>query len=104
MAYLLYVPMQFLDVAVDLKTFRPDAFGIPALLFALDQFERRRFVTCALLLLVALSAQESYAMVLAPLGVWIALKPAARLLPSSRAAQPMDNHHRWFGAGLAVSG
>jgi uncharacterized membrane protein len=99
-AYLLYVPMQFLDIAIDLKTFRPDAFGIPALLFALDQLERRRFVTCALLLLVALSAQESYAMVLAPLGLWMALK--GQSFTTDHERRTADNHHRWFGAGLAV--
>ena len=100
LAYLLYVPMQFLDIAVDLKTFRPDAFGIPALLFALDQLERRRFVTCALLLLIALSAQESYAMVLAPLGVWIA--PKRHPFTTDHGQRITNNSHRWFGTALTV--
>jgi hypothetical protein len=37
-AYLLYFPMQFLDIEIDLKTFRPESFGIPLLLL----FERER--------------------------------------------------------------
>ncbi|HEV8071199.1 MAG TPA: DUF2079 domain-containing protein [Planctomycetaceae bacterium] len=71
-ACLLYFPLQFLDIAIDLKTFRPNGLGIPFLLFALDQLERRRFKTFCLLAAIALSAQEDYAVVLAPLGVWIA--------------------------------
>jgi uncharacterized membrane protein len=71
-ACLLYFPLQFLDIAIDLKTFRPNGLGIPFLLFALDQLERRRFKSFCLLAAVALSAQEDYAVVLAPLGVWIA--------------------------------
>ena len=71
-AYLLYFPTQFLDISIDLKTFRPNGLAIPILLFALDQLERRRYKTFCVLLLATLSAQEDYAIVLAPLGVWIA--------------------------------
>ena len=47
-AYLLYAPLQYLDIGIDLKTFRPNGFGIPVLLFALDQLERCRYKTfCA---------------------------------------------------------
>ncbi|HET6324510.1 MAG TPA: DUF2079 domain-containing protein [Planctomycetaceae bacterium] len=77
-ACLLYFPLQYLDIAIDLKTFRPNGLAIPILLFALDQFERRRFKTFCLLAAVALSAQEDYAVVLAPLGVWIALSATRR--------------------------
>ncbi len=72
-ASLLYFPLQYLDIAIEFKTFRPNGLGIPVLLFALDQLERRRYKTLCLLAAVALSAQEDYAIVLAPLGVWIAL-------------------------------
>jgi uncharacterized membrane protein len=77
-ACLLYFPLQYLDISIDLKTFRPNGLGIPVLLFALDQLERRRVKTFCLLAAVALSAQEDYAIVLAPLGVWIALSCLAR--------------------------
>ena len=88
-AYLLYPPMQFLDIAIDFKTFRPSAFGIPAILFALDQFERGRIKTMLLCFVVALASQEDFALVIGPLGLWIALRPvlgqklgeAADLLP-----------------------
>jgi uncharacterized membrane protein len=73
-AYLLYFPLQFLDISIDWKTFRPNGLAIPVLLFALDQLERRRYKTFCGLLLLTLSAQEDYAIVLAPLGVWIVLR------------------------------
>jgi uncharacterized membrane protein len=77
-ACLLYFPLQYLDIAIDLKTFRPNGLAIPVLMFALDQLERRRYKTLCLLAAVALSAQEDYAIVLAPLGVWIALTATRR--------------------------
>ena len=71
--YLLYFPLQFLDIAIDFKTFRPIAFGVPVLLFALDQLERKRYRTMIVLFLISLTAKEDYAIVLAPIGLWIAL-------------------------------
>ncbi|HUG91389.1 MAG TPA: DUF2079 domain-containing protein [Planctomycetaceae bacterium] len=71
-AYLLYFPLHFLDISIDIKTFRPMAFSVPLLLFALDQLERRRWKTMLLLLGLALSSKEDLAVVIAPLGVWIA--------------------------------
>ncbi len=119
-ACLLYFPLQFLDIGIDWKTFRPNGLGIPVLLFALDQLERRRYKTFCLLAAVALSAQEDFAIVLAPLGVWIALamglsrqSPALaggdqprtdRVDPAAdRAATSRINWRVFiFGAGLAV--
>lgn len=92
-AYLLYVPLHFLDIAVDLKTFRPNALGVPALLFALDQLERRRLLPATILLLAALSAQEDYAATLAPLGVWLALA----------GAQQRDRRYGLVLAGCAAA-
>lgn len=77
-AYLLYPPMQFLDIAIDFKTFRPEAFVIPAYLFALDQFERRRFKTAIVCMLIGLSAKEDYSIALAPFGVWWAASAFTR--------------------------
>ncbi len=117
-ACLLYFPLQFLDIGIDWKTFRPNGLGIPVLLFALDQFERRRYKTFCLLAAVALSAQEDFAIVLAPLGVWIALtaglfrqstaitsgdRPSASVPAADRAAASRINRRGFiFGAGLAV--
>ena len=123
-ACLLYFPLQYLDIAIDLKTFRPNGLAIPILLFALDQLERRRFKTFCLLVAVALTAQEDYAIVLAPLGVWIALSatrrtagspselgpapaptgplsPAGRILGGQHQSKPTGRCLA-LGAGLAV--
>ncbi len=77
-AYLLYAPMQFLDIEIDLKTFRPEAFGIPLLLLTLDQLERRQLMGTLLGLAFTLTVKEDYAILFGPLGVWIAWsRPAA---------------------------
>ena len=71
-AYLCYFPLQFLDIAIDLKTFRPISFGVPLLLFALEAIELKRWKTTIALLLFTLTAKEDYAIMLGPLGLWIA--------------------------------
>ncbi|MEZ6056472.1 MAG: DUF2079 domain-containing protein [Planctomycetaceae bacterium] len=70
-AYLLYFPMQHLDIAIDFKTFRPIAFGVPLLLAMLDQLERGRFRTMAIFALLALSAKEDYAIPISIIGFWL---------------------------------
>lgn len=75
LTYLLYPPLQFLDIAVDLKTFRPISFGVTAMLFAFDQLERGRIRSTIVLFLVALSAKEDFALIIGPLGLWIAAQP-----------------------------
>ena len=81
--YLLYPPLQFLDIAIDLKTFRPMSFGIPAMLFAFDQFERGRLKTTLALFVLALTAKEDFALILGPFGVWVA---AQAVLPEKMRA------------------
>ncbi|MGE3314756.1 MAG: DUF2079 domain-containing protein [Planctomycetaceae bacterium] len=104
-AYLLYFPLQFLDIAIDLKTFRPNAFGVPMVLFALDQFERRNYKSMIVWLLLTLTAQEDWAIILACLGAWIALKPwlssrgAADKPPSGTRNPKLD---RLLGLGIAL--
>jgi uncharacterized membrane protein len=73
--YLLYFPMQFLDIAIDLKTFRPISFGVPLMLFALDQMELRRYRSMLVFLVLTVLAKEDYAVVIAMLGLWIAVFP-----------------------------
>lgn len=100
-AYLVYAPMQALDIAVTLKTFRPNSFEIPMLLMALDALERCRYRTFVAWLGLSLLCQEDAATVIAPLGVWIALR-------QSQSAGVTDAGLRrrlaWFGLILALFG
>lgn len=73
LAWLFCFPVHYLEIAIDFKTFRPVCFGVPALLFAIDQWERKRFRTACGLLLLALSAKEDFALVLAPLALYFAI-------------------------------
>lgn len=103
-AYLLYPALQFLDIAADLKTFRPISFGVPALLFAFDQMERRRVKTTLLLFALALSAKEDYALILGPLGVWLAAAPLLRRFSRTPVVGALDCNRRALvhGFGLAA--
>jgi len=98
-AYLLYVPLHFLDIAIDGKTFRPTSFGVPALLFALDQMERGRFGTMLIPLLLALSAKEDYAVMIFCLGVWLAFQRNRTDSPPGDAKR-----RKIWGIALAVFG
>ena len=71
-AYLLYFPLHFLDIEIDLKTFRPESFCVPFFLFAFEALEEGRLRRALVLLAFALSAKEDYSIIIAPLGVWIA--------------------------------
>jgi uncharacterized membrane protein len=102
-AYLLYFPMQFLDIAIDLKTFRPISFGVPCMLFALDQMERRRYRSMLVFLVLALSAKEDYAVVVTMLGIWIALFPPKESDPALPGT-PSRKSVRLLGAGIALFG
>ncbi len=73
-AYLVYFPMQFLDIEIDLKTFRPESFGIPLLLMTLDQLDRKNLVGTLLGIGLCLTVKEDYTLIFGPLGVWIALR------------------------------
>ncbi len=72
-AYLLYFPLHFLDIEVGLKTFRPESFCVPFFLFAFDALEENRLRRAMILLAIALSAKEDYSIIIAPLGVWLAV-------------------------------
>lgn len=72
-AYLCWFGVHYLDIAIDLKTFRPIAFGIPLMLWWLDCLETRRWKTSIVVLLFLLSCKEDYAIVTAPVGLWLAL-------------------------------
>jgi uncharacterized membrane protein len=99
LAYLAYFPLQFLDISIDLKTFRPNSLGIPTLLAALDALERRRYRSAAAWLLITLSAQEDYAIPIALIGLWLVL--------TNRPLRPSDSAGRRqliWGVSLFVFG
>ncbi|MEO1994112.1 MAG: DUF2079 domain-containing protein, partial [Planctomycetaceae bacterium] len=107
-AWLLYAPLQFLDISIDLKTFRPIGFGVPLLLLAIDQWERRHSGWTIVLLLMTLLAKEDFSLVIGALGVWIAIfdsrKSSGSQEPSRRWAV-WNNRHRGrllFGLLLAM--
>ncbi len=107
-AYLLYFPLHFLDIEIDLKTFRPESFCVPFFLFAFDALERGRLRQMCVLLLFALSAKEDYSIIIAPLGVWIALQAYFGKLPASDSSSVADPKTRRtqiiLGLGLAAFG
>jgi uncharacterized membrane protein len=107
-ASLLCSPLQYLDTTIDLKTFRPNAFGVPAVLWAMERLERGRYWQMALCLLLALSAQEDYAIVIALLGAWVLFRPAEEAAPGSRyVSRLLSPEHRrriLLGAGMCVFG
>ncbi|MFO1092096.1 MAG: DUF2079 domain-containing protein [Planctomycetaceae bacterium] len=115
-AYLLYFPLQYLDLTIDLKTFRPNSLGVPALLFALDALERGRHRACLAWLALMLSAQEDYAIVISLLGAWIALTAGQQQSQTATASNwslramlqrilsPAARPRLLFGLGLALFG
>jgi uncharacterized membrane protein len=100
-AYLLYFPLQFLDIEIDIKTFRPEAFGIPILLLTLDQLDRGHWRGCLIGMIGCLTVKEDYTLVLGPLGVWIAA--TAWLAPARLRAEQGRRCWLLFGIGLAIA-
>jgi uncharacterized membrane protein len=99
-AYLLYAPMQFLDIEIDLKTFRPEAFGIPLLLLTLDQLERRNLRGLLLGMCMTFTVKEDYALIFGPLGLWI----FTRDLWQRRSQTVIQaSKVRWWLVGISMS-
>ncbi len=94
-ATLLYFPLHFLDIAIDFKTFRPISFGVPLLLLAIDQMERGRLVTMGLLFVATLTAKEDFAIVIAPLGLWLAI--------TAWRGEPTSSHRRTIIVGIVTA-
>lgn len=67
MAWLLYFPMHFLDIAIDQKTFRPIALGLPFLFWMVEFTEVKRNSAALGCLILALSAKEDIALITFPL-------------------------------------
>jgi uncharacterized membrane protein len=77
-AYLLYFPLQHLNLEASWKTFRPEAFGVPLLLWAIVSLENRRFGWASFLFLVTLTTKEDYGITIACLGGWLVVTSLAR--------------------------
>ncbi len=111
-AYVLFVPLQYLDVTIDLKTFRPNSIGVPLLLFALDALEDRRYLRMCGWLGLVLACQEDYAIVIGLLGAWIMLTGASPVSASGpgvidRCRALLGREHRrrlLLGIGLLFFG
>ena len=68
LAWLCYFPMHYLDIAIDLKTLRPSCYGLPFLFWGIDLAERRKRLAASLCLLVALSTQEDFSLIVGSIG------------------------------------
>lgn len=125
LAYLSYPLLHFLDIAADQKSFRPEAFGIPLLLLALERLDAGRLYAGLGWLALTLAVKEDLTLVWGPLGLWIAgcghfLQPpsyaAADLAVKNATRTSIDSNghaivshdlarwqRQWVIAGLAVS-
>jgi uncharacterized membrane protein len=88
-AVLLNYPLQFLDISIDLKTFRPSSFGIPALLLAIDAMERKKYGWMAGWMAITLSAQEDFSLVIPCIGLWLALTSLVESYHTASTATPI---------------
>lgn len=105
-AYLLYTPTQFLDIEIDLKTFRPESFGIPLLLLTLDQLDRKHLIGTLVGIAFCLSVKEDYTLVFGPLGVWIAFASGTTPKvtdPAQKGQFPFDFARTRIIFGLSLS-
>jgi len=87
LAYLLYFPVQYLTLESSWKTFRPETFGSPLMLWALLAVESNRRLVAIILLLFSFTAKEDYAITAAAIGAWIVLRGSLRF---ARSASPTD--------------
>ena len=89
---LLAFPLHYLDISIDVKTFRPTAFGVAVVLAAIDACEAKRYRAMLIWVLIGLSAQEDFALVFGPLGLWIAWD----------GWRTKDRFQKWLGLGLLI--
>ena len=89
---LLAFPLHYLDISIDVKTFRPTAFGVAVVLAAIDAFEAKRYRWLLAWVLVGLSVQEDFSLVFGPLGLWMAWD----------GWRKQDRFQKWLGLGLLI--
>lgn len=93
LAWLLFFPMHFLDIAIDLKTLRPSCYGLPFLFWGIDFAERRRLVSSSVCFLIALTTQEDFALVIGSIGAVLFL--IARQNPGAAPPDETRRFARW---------
>ena len=101
LAWLLFFPMHFLDIAIDLKTLRPSCYGLPFLFWGIDFAERRRIISSSVCFLIALTAQEDFALVVGSIGAVFFL--IARQNSEAIPADEAKRFARWSMGLLVVS-
>ena len=101
LAWLAFYPMHYLDIAIDQKSFRPIALGLPFLFWTIELFERRRYRSAAMCLLLAFSAKEDYALIAFPLMAVLAFE--ARLQGRSAQESFPGEHHTTFRWAMALA-
>ena len=99
LAWLLFFPMHFLDIAIDLKTLRPSCYGLPFLFWGIDFAERRRIISSSVCFLIALTTQEDFALVIGSIGAVFFL--IARQNSEAVPADEAKRFARW-SIGLLV--
>lgn len=104
-AWLFYFPMHFLDIAIDQKSFRPIALGLPFLFWLIEFAERRQLWRAAGCLLLVLSAKEDMALITFPLMAVLAVNAWQQQRNPEGVIEEERNQLRtaakWFG-GLAL--
>ena len=85
-------PVHYLDISIDVKTFRPTALGVAIVLAAIDAFEAKSYRRLLIWVLLGLSVQEDFALVFGPLGLWFAWD----------GWRKHDRAQKWLGLGLLV--
>lgn len=93
LAFLLYFPLQYLDIELGWKNFRPTTFGVPILLFAVVALESHRYRTFMFLLAMSLLVKEEYAIAVGGLGLYLMFR-------SERG--PAGGKERWLGAAISI--
>ena len=99
LAWLLFFPMHYLDIAIDFKSLRPSCYGLPFLFWGIDFAERRRFISSSVCFLIALTTQEDFALVVGAIGAVLFL-----IAQQNAEAAPADEskHFARWSIGLLV--
>lgn len=97
LAWLVYFPMHYLDIAIDLKTLRPSCYGLPFLFWGIDLGERGRWKGSVACLLIALLTQEDFALITGSIGMVFVL-----LAWKKASNDPVMREQQRWGVGVFV--
>jgi len=99
-AYLLYTPMQMLDLegGETYNTFRPITFAVPLLLAAFYYLVRGRLVLFSVLAVLTLTCKQEFGLILFMMGLYAAIFERRRAFGLAWAAVGLV----WFGVSLWV--